>query len=157
MRTSDKVKALPFLRLCFFVSLAASLSFLVAGCAGEPKHPSWKTATGAEQHERLLWQAIQSKDWKNVESHLSPTFVGVASDGQMFDRAGWLQHWQSAPVGEFSLGEVQVQPEGPAMKVTYIFQLQGVPSSGLRVVSVWQQLKSGWILSATSLTPIQSH
>jgi hypothetical protein len=47
------------------------------------------------------------------------------------------------------------------MKVTYIVQLQGdgVPAgqqAGLRVVSVWQQLKKGWILSATSMTPVQN-
>jgi ketosteroid isomerase-like protein len=106
-----------------------------------------------------MWQAIRDKDWANVERHLSATFIGVNADGQMFDRAGWLQHWKSAPVGEFSLGELQVQPEGPDMKVTYIFQLQGTGASsaaGLRVVSVWQQVKAGWVLSATSLTPIQS-
>jgi hypothetical protein len=144
--------------LRFFVSFVVVLFIL--GCAGEPKHPKWKNATGAEQHERLLWKAIQGKDWGNVERHLSQTFIGVTSDGQMFDRTGWLQHWKSTPVGEFSLGEVQVQPEGPDMKLTYILQFQGAgrgAGAGLRVVSVWQQLKSGWMLTATSLTPVQSH
>ncbi|MBZ5504689.1 MAG: nuclear transport factor 2 family protein [Acidobacteriia bacterium] len=131
----------------------------LAGCAGEPKHPTWNNATGAEQHERLMWKAIQEKDWANVERHLSPTFIGVEADGQMFDRAGWLQHWKSALAGEFSLGEVQVQPEGPDMKVTYVFHVQGngtgpAPPAGLRVVSVWQQIKTRWTLTATSITPV---
>jgi Domain of unknown function (DUF4440) len=135
---------------------------VLAGCAGEPKHPTWKNVTGAEQNERLIWQSIQNKDWASVQSHLSPTFVGVTSDGRMFDRAAWLQQWKSAEVREFSLGEVQVQPEGADMKVTYVFQFQAsgagqVPAAGLRVISIWQQVKAGWILTASSITPIQNN
>jgi ketosteroid isomerase-like protein len=144
---------------CSFVSFVVGLCFLAAGCAGSPKHPSWNTATGANEHERLMWQAVRDKDWANFERHLSPTFIGVNADGQMFDRAGWIEHWKSAQVLEFSLGEVKVQPEGPDMKVTYIFHLQGsgaapAPAAGLRVVSVWQQVSSRWVLTATSITPI---
>ncbi len=144
-----------------FVSFVVGMCILLAGCAGEPKHPTWKNATGAEQNERLMWQSIQSKDWANVERHLSPTFAGVTADGRMFDRAGWLQQWQNAQVREFSLGEVQVQPEGADMKVTYIFHVQAsaigpLSASGFRVVSIWQDVKSRWLLSVTSITPIQS-
>jgi uncharacterized protein DUF4440 len=154
-----KAKNRRLFSLCSFV---VGLGLLTAGCAGEPKHPNWNNSTGAEQHERLMWKAVQEKDWANVEHRLSATFVGVTADGQMFDRASWLQHWKSAPAGEFSLGELQVQPEGPDMKVTYVLQMQGAgnsatPAGGLRVVSVWQQLKRGWILSTTSITPIQTH
>jgi hypothetical protein len=158
MQSSDKIKTLSFVPLCSFVF---SLSFLLAGCAGEPKHPTWKNTTGAEQNERLMWQSIQGKDWVNVEGHLSPTFVGVTADGRVFDRAGWLQQWKSAEVREFSLGEVQVLPEGTDMKVTYIFHAQaagvGPGSAALRVVSIWQQVKAGWILTASSITPVQNN
>jgi hypothetical protein len=134
---------------------------LLAGCAGEPKHPAWKNATGAEQHERLMWQSIQSKDWANVERHLSPTFTGVAPDGRMFDRVGWLEQWKNAQVQEFSMGEVQVRPEGVDMKVTYIIHVQtsalGPAPEGFRVMSVWQDVKSRWMLSAISITTIQGH
>ena len=141
--------------------LLALMAFtLITGCAGEPKHPTWTNATGAEQHERLMWQAIQGKDWVNVQRSLSPTFVGVNAEGRMFDRAGWLELWKNAQVTEFSLGELQVQPEGPDMKVTYILHMPasgtGAPA-GQRVVSVWQQLKTRWLLSATSITPIQNN
>jgi hypothetical protein len=150
-----------YLSLWPFVSFVVWLCILASGCAGEPRHPTWKNATGAEQNERLMWQSIQGKDWGNVERHLSPMFVGVAADGRMFDRAGWLQQWQSAQVGEFSLGEMQVQPEGTDMKVTYIFHVQAsavgpLPSAGLRVISIWQDVKSRWVLSAISITPIKA-
>ena len=108
-----------------------------------------------------MWKAIQVKNWADVESHLSATFIGVNADGQLFDRASWLHLWQSTTIQEFSLGEVLVQPEGPNMKVTYILQLPGngtapAPTAGVRVVSVWQQVTKGWILATTSMTPVQS-
>lgn len=131
------------------------------GCAGPPKHPSWKNATGGEQHEKLMWRAIHDKDWKAVERHLAPTFVGVNAAGQSFNRESWLEYWKGTPVGEFSLGEMTVEPEGADMVVTYVLQLSSgsvaaeTSPKGLKVVSVWQQVKTRWILTAVSLTPIK--
>lgn len=141
--------------LCSFVCFLVVV-FSWFGCAGgEPKHPTWKGATGAEQYERLMWKAIRDKDWKELEYHLAPAFVGVNANGQTFDRTGWVEYWKTAPVNDYSLGEVSVQPNGHDMTVTYVLHLSGGGSTGLRVVSVWQQVKSGWILTATTHTPIQ--
>jgi hypothetical protein len=132
---------------------------MLLGCmgGGEPKHSNWKNATGAEQYERLMWQAIRDKDWKQLEYRLAPTFTGVNQSGQMFDRAGWLEYWKSTAIGAFSMGETSVRPNGPDMTVTYELHLgAGASGPGLRVVSVWQQVKGGWILIATSNTPIQA-
>ena len=145
---------------CAFVSFVVCTFFLLAGCGGPPKHPTWTNATGAEQYERLMWQSLRHEDWKNVEYHLAPTFVGVDASGQAFDRAGWVEHWKNARFVEYSLAEVSVQPQGADMVVSYILHLNGVadaskaPSAGMRVVSVWQQVKKGWILTTTSMTPI---
>ncbi len=143
------------------ILFALTAFVLMAGCAGEPKRLAWNNATGAEQHERLLWQAVRDKDWTSVERRLSATFVGVNPDGQMLDRAGWLAYLKSAQAGDFSLGDLSVQPEGVDMKVTYILHLQGsarqAPASGLRVVSVWQQMKTRWMLTTTSIIPIQNN
>jgi len=143
-----------WLPLCSFVSFVVTV-LLAAGCTigKEPKHPTWKNATGAEQYEQLMWKAIRDKDWKEVEYHLAATFVGVNAKGQSFDQAGWVEYWKSAPVSDFSLGEVTVQPNGNDMTVTYVLHLNG-GAAGLRVMSVWQQVKGGWILIATSHTPI---
>jgi hypothetical protein len=60
------------------------------------------------------------------------------------------------------LGELAVQPEGADMKVTSIIHIQGGASKvlgtpgGLRVISIWQQIKKRWALTATSITPIQN-
>jgi hypothetical protein len=137
-----------------FVSLVVAF-LCVLGCAGEPKHPSWKNATGAEQYEQLMWKAMRDKNWNEVEYHLAPTFVGVTDAGQVVDRAGWVELWKAAAIGEFSLGEVSVQPNGADMTVTYVLHLSGNKSQAFRVVSVWQQIKHGWILIASSATPVR--
>ena len=139
---------------CSFVSFVVYV-LLLAGCAGEPKHPTWNSATGAEQHERLMWQAIHDQDWADIERHLAPTFVGVNAAGRSLDRAGWLEYWKGAHLGEFSLGEAAVRPEGADMVVTYTIHIGAAPpKSGFQVVSVWQEIKGRWTLIATSNTPI---
>jgi hypothetical protein len=137
------------------VSFVVAILFL-SGCTigREPKHPTWTTATGAEQYERLMWRAIRDKDWDGVDYHLAPTFVGVSPTGQSLDRAAWIQYWKASPVKEFALAEVAVQPNGVDMTVSYVMHLDNGHHSGLRVLSVWQQVKKGWILTATSMTPL---
>jgi len=147
--------------LCSFVS-SVVIVLCMTGCTigRAPKHPSWKNATGAEQYERLMWQAIRDKDWNDAEYHLAPTFVGVTPSGQALDRAAWIAHWKSVQLKDFSLAEVSVQPQGADMVVTYIFQGSGnlsapaASGAGLRVVSVWQQIKHGWLLTTTAMTPL---
>ncbi len=140
--------------LCSFVSFV--VFSLLLGCAGPPKHPTWKNATGGEQHERLMWQAMHNKDWTNFQRHLAPAFVGVDAAGKPYDRAGWVERWKSADVSAYSIGDLQVQPEGPDMVVTYLVTLGGVAGGQMRVVSVWQQVKSGWILTASTMTPAKA-
>lgn len=105
-------------------------------------------------NERLMWQAIRGKDWKNFEQHLAPAFVGVDPSGKNYDRAGWVEYWQSASIHDYSLGEVTVQPAGDDMVLTYVVTLPGT-ADRVRVVSVWQQVKSGWILTSCSMTPVR--
>lgn len=144
--------------LNFFMRLAAAIivvALFLGGCAGPPKNAVWPNATGAEQHERLMWEAIQKKDWANYGRHLSPTFIGVNAQGKMFDREGWLAYWKNSEGTQFSLGDVNVQPEGTDMKITYVLQPPG--GEPLRAVSVWQQVNVHWIVTTTSLTPIRTN
>jgi Domain of unknown function (DUF4440) len=135
---------------------------LLLGCSGPPKHPAWSNATGGEQNERLMWQAVHNKDWKNFERRLASSFVGVDASGKEYDRAGWVERWKNAGLLNYSLGEATVQPEGADMVVTYVLDLplagtaNAAPGEHARVISVWQQVKSGWIQTACSMTPIKS-
>lgn len=146
----------------FLSSLLACLFFgFMVGCAGPPKHPTWSNATGAEQHERLMWQAMRNKDWTNFERSLAPAFVGIDSTGKSFHRAAWVERWKEAAITDYALGEMEVQPGGPDLVVTYLITLPSRnPANAnavqrLRVVSVWQHVKSRLILISSSMTPSQ--
>jgi len=139
-----------------------SLIVLLIGCTAwkEPKNKTWDNAPGAEQHERSMWQAMRDKHWTEVEHRLAPMFVGVDPEGQKFDRAGWVEHWKNVQIRDLSLGELSVQPNGADMVITYELHLDAIESGhpfaakGLRVISVWQELKKGWTLTAQSVTPV---
>jgi hypothetical protein len=130
---------------------------IIVGCLKGPGGSKWAGAAGAEQFERLMWQSIHEQKWDEVENHLAPTFVGVSASGQKFDRAGWVQYWKGQQGVDFSLGEVSVQPDGADMVVSYEIHLSVPNSSGLQVLSVWQQLKHGWVLISQAMTPVKSN
>lgn len=142
----------------FFIP-SLGLCLLLTGCLKGPGGSRWAGAAGAEQYERLLWQSIHDQKWNEVENHLAPTFVGVTSSGQKLDRAGWLDYWKGQQRVDFSLGEVSVQPDGADMVVSYEMHLGGGAANapGVQVVSVWQQLKHGWVMIAQTMTQKSSN
>jgi ketosteroid isomerase-like protein len=143
------------------LAISLLLCSILTGCWKQPSRYNWGNAPGAEQHERLMWQAIRDKDWSGVERHLAPVFVGVDPHGRNYDHAGWLALWERMQLRDFSLGEMTVEPEGADMVVTYEMRLSGeesgqpLPDVPIRVVSVWQQLKKNWVLISQSSTPVR--
>jgi hypothetical protein len=137
------------------------LLLLLVSCGGTPKHATWSNATGAEQCERLMWQSIQNKQWQEVDHHLAPLFMGVNTAGQSLDHAAWIEHWKQSQAKDVSLGEFSAQPAGTDVVVSYIVHFNdgavgGIPpNSGVRVVSVWQSVKKGWVLISQTHTLIQ--
>ena len=137
------------------------LLLLLAGCGGTPKHATWTNSTGAEQCERLMWQSIQNKEWQEVDHHLAPLFMGVNPAGQSLDHTAWVEYWKQSQVKDFSLGEFSAQPAGTDVVVSYIVHFDDgaagriPPGSGVRVVSVWQSVKKGWVLISQTHTLIQ--
>jgi ketosteroid isomerase-like protein len=107
-----------------------------------------------------MWKAIARKDWQEVDRHLAPLFVGVSAGGRVLDRTGWLDYWKGQGVEEALLSELQTRPSGQDMVVTFVLQLSGTTPVAVdakqmyRVISVWQQVKSGWILTTTSMIPV---
>ena len=140
--------------------LAAGLVFTLAGCTmWEQKQPTaWSNATGAEQFERLLWQEIKAGNWSEVERRLAPTFVEVTASG-LRDRDQALERLKALQVAGYSMGDLEVRPNGNDMVVAYNITLR-LPSGGeatLRMMTVWQQVKGGWIAishsEATATSP----
>ncbi len=106
-----------------------------------------------------MWKAMQAGEWKDVEAHMAPTFVLLDADG-VHDRAAAMERMKQMKVTEVSLGEFQTQPNGADMTVTYTAMLRGtsngkqLSSEPMRVMSVWQSVKRGWIQVAQArVTP----
>lgn len=132
-------------------------ALLLAGC-GSPKPNTWSGATGAEQFERLFWQSIQQKDWTNVEHHLASNFVATTPTGRL-ERADALARIKQLDIQDFTLGDVDVRPAGSDMVVTYDITLHGtvggqpLPATPVHMMTVWQQVKHGWIAVAHADSP----
>jgi len=138
------------------------MGVLLSGCNAwnAPQRPTWIQATAPEHFERLLWKAIHEKDWREVDRHLAPAFVGSGPRGETLDHTSWIEYWKKAQMQDFSIGEFTTQSDGADMVATYVLHLnstetgQGFSAKGLRIVSVWQELKAGWVLTSQSATPI---
>ena len=136
-------------------AVASLLALTLAACTvGAPKQSTaWSDATGAEQFERLLWQEVKAKNWTQVERRLAPTFVDVTASGTR-DRDQFVERLKALEVVDYSLGELAVHPGGDNMIVAYTITLH--PASGgettLRMLTVWQQVKGGWVAVAHSET-----
>jgi hypothetical protein len=135
--------------------LASILAVSLAACTmgAQKQSTAWSDATGAEQFERLLWQEIKAKNWTEVERRLSPTFVEVTSAGAR-DRDQALERLKALEVANYSLGELAVRPSGDDMIVAYTITLRAASGgeTTLRMMTVWQQVKGGWIAVAHSET-----
>lgn len=131
---------------------AAVLVLTLAGCTmGEQKPTAWSNATGAEQFERLLWQEIKAKNWNGVERRLAPAFVETTASG-VRDRTQALERLKALDLADYSLGELGVRPDGNDMVVAYTITLRAASGgqTTLHMMTVWQQVKGGWIAIAHS-------
>ncbi len=143
------------------LTLLAAASLCLAGCWDKPKKTAWSNATGAEAFERLMWDDIKNKDWNSVEQHLGASFVMTTPAG-VYNRASTMQYLQGMTVEDYSMGEVVVTPNGSDMVVTYTISLRGseggkaLTQEALRMMTVWQQVKHGWIAIAHSAMPARA-
>jgi len=128
-----------------------------AACTGgkPPQSQGWSTATGAEAYERLWWKAIQDRDFVTAERHLAPFYTLTTSAG-ISDREHALQYFQSLDLASISIAELQVQPQGPDMVVSYIAVARRNSSAAQQrfyMTTIWQEVKSGWVAIAHSEVP----
>jgi hypothetical protein len=140
------------LALCWRSALLlASAAVVMSGCRGWKSQPTaWSNATGAEQFERLWWADVKAKRWKEVGYRIAATYVEVTPNG-VRDREQALTHLQQLDLQEFSLGDVNVRPNGNDLVITYTISMRGTLAGKplllerMPMMTVWQRQKSGWI------------
>ena len=121
----------------------------------KPYVNNWSNATGGEALERNLWKDIKAKNWTELERHIAANFTSINPNG-MNDRPGALARFKTFEVEEYSFGDVDTQMNGNTFVVTYTLVLKGtrngepLSQQPRRMMSVWQQQKTGWVLIAHS-------
>jgi len=137
------------------VALLLCLLLATTSCWEEKQPPTWKSATGPEAYEKLMWDEIKAKNWPQVERRLAATFVAVDAEGT-HDRAQTMELMKQLDLRDYVLGELKATPNGNDMMVTYTIVMTGtykgqpIPNQPFRMLTVWQQVKGGWIAVAHS-------
>ena len=143
--------------------LLLCLSFSLTACTLWPEQraytSNWEQSTGGEALERNFWKEVKAKNWTELERHIAANFTSINPNG-MNDRPGTLERLKALEVEDYSFGDVDTQMNGNTFVVTYTLVLRGkrngepLSTEPRRMMSVWQQQKTGWVIIAhTSIDP----
>ena len=116
---------------------------------------NWKNATGAEAFERLFWQEVKAKNWLEVEAHLASNFVYQDKNGRV-NKEKFVSDLKETDLKDLTIGDIEVTGTGTDAVVTYSAQFSGtyqgkpLPSAPMRIMTLWQQHKGGWVAVAMS-------
>ena len=142
---------------------AVVVLLLTSACtiAPEKPKPNWSMATSGEQYERLFWDSVKAKNWRDVEMHLSGTVV-TQTPNAVRNKQETMEHVRKLDLTDYSIGEVQTETAGADIIVTYVFTGKGtlegqpLPDKPMRMMTVWQQAKKGMMMAAhTTMPPAQ--
>ena len=115
----------------------------------------WADATGGQGLERSFWEDVKNKSWDDLSGHIAANYIAVTPAGKM-DQAAALENLQHFDLKNYSLGNVQTELHGNTFVVTYELTLEGkfndkpLPPEAVRMMTVWQQQKRGWVAIARS-------
>jgi hypothetical protein len=132
---------------------------VTGGCTFYGEHParSMSEATGGEGFERMFWKNVAAANWTEVERALASNYAGETASGTL-DRAATLEQYRQWQLKEYSIGDLKTEMNGNTFVVTYTITLNGTagsqtfPSTPLRMMTVWQQEKAGWVAIAHSVS-----
>ena len=140
-----------FRRLILLVLLCVALP----GCTIWKERPpkTFSDVTGGENLERVFWQEVKAQHWNEVEKRLASNYISVMPTGQL-DRAATLNHLKQLQLQAYSLGEFQTELNGNTYVVAYTATMSGtsngqpLSNAPVRMMTVWQQQKAGWVALA---------
>ena len=133
----------------------------LSGCAvwGERPAKELINATGGEGLERAYWSEVKRQHWNDVAQRLASNFIAVTPTAQR-DRTATLEYLKQIKLRDYSLGDLQTELSGNTFVVTYTITLHGtyqgkpLPEGPQKMLTVWQQHKSGWLqIAQTTFGP----
>ena len=147
--------------MCKSIAAIFLLCGALSACAVWSERPPKELtdATGGEGLERAYWSEVKNQHWNDVAQRLASNFIAVTPTAQR-DRAATLEYLKQLKLRNYSLGELQSELNGNTFVIVYTITLQGtyqgkpLPESPQKMLSVWQQHKSGWLqIAQTTLGP----
>jgi len=145
-------------RLALFLLLAAVL--MLPACTVWREHPGsskWTDATGGEGLERSFWKEVKAKRWNELEHHLASNYVAISPQRGRLDKTAALAQIQQLQLDDYTLGDLQGEMNSDTFVVTYTVAMRGklsgqpLPTEPLRMMTVWQREKAGWMAIAHSV------
>ena len=137
---------------------------LTSACTFYAEKParSMEEATGGEGLERVFWKNVQTANSVGLERALASNYAGVTPAGTL-DRSATIEQYKTWQLKDYSIGDLQIELNGPTLVVTYTITLNGMvtghsgasqplPTTPQHMMTVWQQQKKGWIAIAHSST-----
>jgi hypothetical protein len=145
-------------RLAIFLLLAAIL--MLPACTVWREHPGsskWTDATGGEGLERSFWKEVKAKRWNELEHHIASNYMAISPQGGRLDKTAALAQIQQLQLDDYTLGDLQGEMNSDTFVVTYTVTMRGtfsgqpLPTEPLRMMTVWQREKAGWMAIAHSV------
>jgi hypothetical protein len=141
------------------VLFVLSVLLLLEACTLWGEHPvtRWADATGGEGLERNFWKEVKARNWNELDRHLAGNYISFTPEEGRLERAAALEHLRPLQLEDYSLGDFQVELNGPTLVVTYSIAMRGsyagqpLPAGSARMMTVWQQQKAGWMAIAHSV------
>ena len=145
-------------RFAIFALLATTAAaaglYRVARAPGSSK---WTDATGGEGLERSFWREVKDKRWNELEHHIASNYVAVSPQEGRLDKAAALAQIQQLQLDDYTLGDLQTEMNSDTFVVTYTIAMRGtfggqpLPTEPVRMMTVWQKQKAGWMAIAHSV------
>lgn len=154
----------PAMRNRSLIALLVGCLLAASGCTVWNEHPvkAFTDATGGEGLERAFWIEVKAGRWAELERHIAGNFVGYSVTQDRLDRHSLIEHLKTLHLDDYSLGDFQTELNSETMVVLYTATIHGsvdgkpLPPAPLRMMTVWQHQKAGWMAIAHTVLGPQS-
>lgn len=114
------------------------------------------TGPDAVANEKMVWDALKSKNYDQFGSYLAPEMMEVEPDG-VYDKAASIIGVSSADFSNFQLSDWKsTKIDADSALVTYVVTMTGAKPSKERHSSIWANRNGKWLALYHQGTPIQA-
>jgi hypothetical protein len=122
--------------------------------AASPAAKAAEAGSDPIANERMVWDAIKSKNYDAFGAFLAPDSVEVEADG-VYDKAGSVKSVRTVDLSKASLSDWKsVKLDDDASLVTYMVKLPGMDPDQERHTTIWANRGGRWMALFHQGTPV---